>query len=60
MLDALVGAYPRARSKDELAGAAIITKTGGTWAKYLSKLRSNGLVEVEGSEIRAARAHFEL
>ncbi len=58
MLDALVATYPRALSRDELAGAAEITPTGGAFGTYLSKLKSDGLVDVEGGEIRAAGVLF--
>ena len=58
MLDDLVDAYPRAMSREELSEAAGISHTGGTWGTYLSKLKTNGLAEVEGGEIRASGTLF--
>ena len=43
MLDALIDAYPRSLTKDELGAAAEITTTGGTFSTYLSDLTRNGL-----------------
>jgi uncharacterized protein len=49
MYDLLVDAYPRGLTADELADRAGITRTGGTFGTYVSRLRSNGcLREVDG------------
>lgn len=58
MLDVLVAAYPQRMSRAELGRAAVVSDTGGTFSSYLSTLRGNGLVEVEGSEIRASESLF--
>lgn len=58
MFDLLIAAYPKAIDRDVLAESAEITRTGGTFPKYLSILRSNGLVEVNGSEIVASETLF--
>ena len=35
-------------TRDELAEAADMTASGGTFGTYLSRLRSNGLIEEDG------------
>jgi hypothetical protein len=42
----------RPLSKPELAEAAGLTANSGTFSTYLSRLRSNGLVVIEGGEVR--------
>lgn len=58
MLELLLDAWPAAIDKDDLADAAGITKTGGTFSTYLSRLRSNGLIELNGGPIRASDSLF--
>lgn len=45
MLDALRAQYPQALTKSELAFMLGMAPTGGTFGTYLSRLRSNGLVD---------------
>jgi hypothetical protein len=45
MLDALARIYPVAFTKDELAAELGMASGGGTFGTYLSRLRSNGLIE---------------
>jgi hypothetical protein len=58
MLDVLVSQYPSSLTKEDLAETVAMTVTGGTFQTYLSTLRRNGLVEVEGSEVRASDTLF--
>ena len=45
MLDALYAAYPQAIDREQLAEHIGMTPTGGSFNTYLSRLRSNGLLE---------------
>lgn len=57
MLRALAGAYPHALSKEELGSRAEISHSSGTFATYLSRLRTLELVE--GSrELKASAELF--
>ena len=53
MLDALIDAYPRSLTKEELGAAAEITTTGGTFSTYLSDLTRNGLARKTATGIIA-------
>lgn len=53
MLDALIDAHPQPMTRDALAETADITITGGTFGTYLSRLRSNDLIVVDGDLVRA-------
>ena len=49
MFDLVVDPYPNGYTRDGLADAAGVAKTGGTLGTYLSRLRSNDcIVEVDG------------
>jgi predicted transcriptional regulator len=54
MFDILVGIYPTGKNRDELAFEAEMSSTSGSFSTYLSMLKSNGLIEVKGTEIRAS------
>jgi hypothetical protein len=58
MLDFLLEAHPGGMTRDELATAVGLERTGGTFQSYLSVLRSNGLAVVTGDEVRAADVFF--
>lgn len=58
MLDELVTVYPRALSREELADRAGFEVSGGTFSTYLGVLRRNGLIEVNGGEVRASETLF--
>ncbi|WP_448117076.1 hypothetical protein [Mesorhizobium amorphae] len=45
MLDCLYANYPTPLSKAMIAHAISMTASGGTFSTYLSRLRSNGLIE---------------
>lgn len=51
MLDAIV-AEPDGITREKLAEAVRITRSGGTFGTYLSRIRSNGLIEEDGDTIR--------
>ena len=59
LLDALIAQRDEWIRRDELAEACGLAASGGTFSTYLSRLRSNGLLEEKGSEIRAAAVLFE-
>lgn len=52
MLEALAAAEPAGLTRDELAEQVDITRSGGTFGTYLSRLRSNGLIDQPGETIR--------
>lgn len=58
MLDAVVEAWPDAISREELAERADLTANAGTFNTYLSTLRRNGLVDVDGDTVVGADALF--
>jgi len=58
VIDVLVEAYPRQIDRANLADRVNMTATGGTFANYLSLLKTNGLVEVSGRKIKASGALF--
>jgi hypothetical protein len=51
MIDVLIAAHPRGMDRANLADRVGMTATGGTFQTYLSRLKSNGLVEVAGRKI---------
>jgi hypothetical protein len=60
MLDVLVRRYPRGLSREDLAQSVDppLEPSGGTFAKYLSLLRTNGLVESNRGEVVASESLF--
>jgi uncharacterized protein len=54
MLDELLQVYPETLSRSDLGDRSGFAASGGTFSTYLGTLRRNGLVEVHGSEVRAA------
>ncbi|OHU46103.1 hypothetical protein BKG82_28385 [Mycobacteroides chelonae] len=49
MLEAIMAAYPRGLTRTQIADAAEIASTGGTFTTYLSDLTRNGLIEKQGN-----------
>ncbi len=58
MIDVLAEVYPRQIDRANLADRVNMTATGGTFANYLSLLKTNGLVDVSGRKIKASGALF--
>lgn len=58
MIAALVAYHPHAIDQANLADRCGMTVSGGTFRTYLSRLRSNGLVEVHGRKIKASETLF--
>lgn len=52
MFDVLESAYPVQTTREELALGADISAQSGTFSSYLSALRSNGLIEEIGQELK--------
>lgn len=48
MIDALLAAWPRTMSREDLAAAIGMAAGGGTFNTYLGRLRANGLIEERG------------
>lgn len=59
LLHALARRYPGAASRDELAGDVRMEASGGSFGTYLSRLRSNGLVEAADAGFRISPAIME-
>lgn len=53
MLEAIMAAYPDGMTKTQIAEAAEIAATGGTFTTYLSDLTRNGLIEKHGNHYTA-------
>lgn len=58
MLDEVVRCYPESVTREELGERSGFTVSGGTFGDYLSMLRRNGLVEVNGDEVKATEVLF--
>jgi hypothetical protein len=60
MLDTLVEAYPAAMTKEELGEKSGYMSSGGTFGQYLGTLRRNGLVSIDGDDVKAAETLFDM
>ncbi len=58
MLETLVFIYPQSMSREKLGEQTGYTTSGGTFSTYLGRLRRNGLIDVDGSEVRASDTLF--
>lgn len=58
MLDCLVKDYPNAISREQLGIATDFEHTGGTFGTYLGVLKRNGLIEVNGDQVKASETLF--
>jgi uncharacterized protein DUF87/helicase HerA-like protein len=58
LLDELVASYPASLTREELGERTGYTASGGTFGAYLGTLRRNGLVTVDGDEVRASATLF--
>ena len=58
MIDALIAAHPRGMDRANLADRVGMTATGGTFQTYLSRLKSNGVIEVAGRKIMLTEILF--
>ncbi len=54
MFDILVSVYPASKTKNALGIEADLSPTSGSFGTYLSMLKSNGLIEVTGTEVKAS------
>lgn len=54
LIDVLVSCYPALLRRDELASQAGLTANAGTFNTYLSRLRSNALIEEYGDAVTAS------
>lgn len=58
MLRIIAKKYPNSITKEELAYESNFTVTGGTFGAYLSELRRNHLIVIEGADITATKTLF--
>jgi hypothetical protein len=54
LLDILADAHPNAMTRAELAAAAGLEASGGTFSTYLSRLSGNGLIDKDGDTVKAS------
>lgn len=54
MLRALASVYPESMSREELGKISEIAHSSGTFGTYLAILKRNGLIKVEGKNLKAA------
>lgn len=58
MLKKIAENYPQEISKEELGIATNFTPSGGTFNTYLSELRRNGLIKINGQTVKASKELF--
>lgn len=58
MFDYLVSEYPRSVSKIELGEVIDMSSSSGSFSTYLSRLKSNGLIKVNGTDVKASEDLF--
>lgn len=58
MLGYLVRRYPDTATREELAAAVEMTASGGSFGTYISTLKTNGLIEVNGQYVRTSDSLF--
>jgi hypothetical protein len=54
LLRYLADQYPNFITREELGSALSLSTAGGTFGTYLSRLRTPGLIEEQGDQLRAA------
>lgn len=52
MFDVLVNIYPQSIPRHDLGDAVQMTSSSGSFGTYISTLKSNGLIEIRGQEIK--------
>ncbi len=60
LLKVVVGAYPNTISREELGMQTDYSPTSGSFKNMLSHLRSTGLIDYEGKEVKATNELFPL
>ena len=58
MIDVLMEVHPRAVDRANLADRVNMTATGGTFANYISLLKTNGIAEIAGRKVKASSTLF--
>ncbi len=58
IFDVLTELYPQPVTREEISHKTGLTSRGGAFGRYLSMLRNNGLIVVEGSRIKASETLF--
>lgn len=58
MLKALAEVYPGELSREELGEAAEMSSTSGSFTTYISTLKRNGLIKVDGKTVKASESLF--
>lgn len=59
MLSFLIEQYPNEVSKEMLAEVSGVALSGGSFTTYLSRLKGNGLIEVDPSGVKASATLFD-
>ncbi len=59
LAEVLLARWPRLMTRDELAAESSLTASAGTFSTYLSRLRSRGMIELQGKQIRLNPALME-
>ncbi len=59
LLRAICDKYPDTISKEDLGYETEFEPSGGTFNTYLSELRRNGLIKIEGGQVIASSEFFE-
>lgn len=59
MFDAVVSVFPKGVTKEGLGDVAGISPASGTFSTYLGRLKSMGLIKVDGNIITASQELFE-
>ena len=58
IFDVVASTYPQELSREEIGQQTGLTPRGGAFGRYVSILRNNGLIEVEGRMIKASNTLF--
>ncbi len=58
IFDFLVASYPTTFTRDDVGSQVGLTARGGAFGRYLSILRNNGLIDVQGNMIKASETLF--
>ena len=58
LLKAIANVYPNSIEKEELGIITEFTISGGTFNTYLSELKRNNLIIIQGNEVRASKELF--
>jgi len=58
MFDFLIKGYPGAYTRDQIGVQAALSPRSGSFGRYLRILRNNGLISVQGNNLKASETLF--